>query len=302
MAIFRKRKRTFQIDANRFGPYHVVKIVHDGEKATVYQAEHRVEGDKAAIKAYKPEFNRAVLELRRKYNLPSEGQIGVSLTQADPEHKWPIVRVYGHGREFDKGSGNEYIVMEYVDGVNLKHLVNCDHEVLRTHGSGILRRVVRGLAALHVHKLIHRDFCTDNVIVSGGGKVTIIDLGFTAPTGIAFEERSGTPSYMAPEQVQAQPLTVQTDIYAFGVVMYEVLARRLPFVSAIVGDSPRDQARRHRELMDMHVRVQPKPLRQLDPEADPELEAIVMRCLAKDSGDRFGDMVELYTALAEATK
>ena len=300
MNLFGSRKRRFEIEANRFGPYNVVKVIHDGEKAMVYQAKHRTDGQVVAIKAYKKDFNRAALGIRKKYGIPGEGEIGVALTKACNKKQWPICKVFGYGHEFEKSDGNEYIVMEYVDGVNLKHLVSCRHELLARCRSQIIRRIVRGLAVLHAHDLVHRDFCTDNVIVTSSVRVKIIDLGFTARAGIAFEERSGTPSYMAPEQVQAQALSPRSDIYAFGVVLYEILTCRLPFTSSVAGDSPRQIAKRHKEIMDKQVNTPPVPPRQIDPNISEHLEAAALRCLAKDPNDRFADVAELFEAIKQA--
>ena len=300
MNLFGNRKRRFEIEANRFGPYNVVKVIHDGEKAMVYQAKHRTEGHVVAIKAYKKEFNRAALEIRKKYGIPGEGEIGVALTQACDRKQWPICKVWSQGHEFDRPDGNEYIVMEYVDGVNLKHLVSCRHEVLQRCRARIARRIVRGLAVLHSHDLVHRDFCTDNVILDGSTQVKIIDLGFTSPSGIAFEERSGTPSYMAPEQAQAHALSARTDIYAFGVVLYEILTCRLPFTSSVVGDSPRQIAKRHKEILDKQVNALPVPPRQIDPKISKQVDAVTMRCLAKAPDERFASALELFEALKQA--
>lgn len=300
MALFGRRKRRFEIDANRFGPYNVVKVIHDGDKATVYQAQHRTEGQVVAVKAYKKDFNKTALRLSKKYGIPGEGEIGVTLTQAEEGDHWPIVKVFDYDKEFGRSRGNEYIVMEYVDGVNLKHLVSCGHDMVTRHTGRIIGRIVKGLAVLHSHNLVHRDLCTDNIIVTNAVRVKIIDLGFTAPAGMAFDERSGTPSYMAPEQIKAQTLTVRTDIYAFGVVLYEILTGRLPFTTNVKGDSPRQLALRHQEIMDQQVGRQPKPPREVDPRISEPLNAIVMRCLAKDPQKRFPNVRDLFRALREA--
>ncbi len=300
MNLFGRRKRRYEIEANRFGPFNVVKVIHDGEKALVYQAQHRTTRQVVAIKVYKRGFNKAALNIQRKYAIPSEGEVGLAITKAHEGKRSPIVKVFDHGREFGKANGNQYIVMEYVEGVNLKHMVSCRDTLLSEHRDALLRRIARGLAALHQLALIHRDFCTDNVIVTNGIKTKIIDLGFTVKPGIAFEERSGTPSYMAPEQIRGQVLTEQTDIYGFGVVMYELLTYRLPFTSKITGDSPRKLVARHKEIMDKHLKEFPVPPRQVDPEIPKLLEAITMCCLEKKPEERFQDARELMGALKRA--
>ncbi len=299
---FRRRKRRYEIEANRFGPYNVVKLVHDGDKARVYQGQHRATRQVVALKAYKKDFNKAALEIRRKYDIPGEGEVGLAVTQACEGKRSPIVRVLGQGREFDKSNGNQYIVMEYVEGVNLKHMVSCRDRALAENRLQWLFEIARGLAVLHSLRFIHRDFCTDNVIVADSGDIKIIDLGFAAPPGIAFEERSGTPSYMAPEQIRAQALSERTDIYSFGVVMYELLTFRLPFTSSIQGDSPKQIAARHKEIMDKHLKEFPVPPRRLDPEIPELLEAIAMTCLEKLPDKRFQSARELLDALKTAAE
>ncbi|MBM4078598.1 MAG: serine/threonine protein kinase [Planctomycetes bacterium] len=289
----------FQIGQNRFGHYNIVRVIHDGEKAMVYEGRHQTDGRLAAIKAYKFDYNRTALSLRKKYGIKGEGEVGMELNppQGTPSEQHPVVITYEYGTEFGKSNTNEYIVQEFIEGVALKHLIGCSHPMLAKHKTSIIRQVCQGLQYIHGRGMIHRDFCSDNVIVSSAGRCKIIDLGFTVPKGLKFEERGGTPSYMSPEQINADTLLFTTDIYSLGVVLYETLTGRLPFISGVTGDSPRELQKRRMELMEKHLREKPAPPSQLAPSVPKALDAFVLKCLEKKPQDRFQDMKTVLAAL-----
>jgi len=301
MALFR-RKRALQVEANRFGDYNVTKLVHDGEKALVYQARHQKNGHAAAVKAYKFDHHRAIEKLMKKYDIPHEGQVGQRLnppSDVDADG-YPLVVTYGYGNEFGRFDGKLYVVLEYVNGVSLKNMVGCSHPQLKRRRTKILLAACDGLQLIHSIGFIHRDFCADNVIVKPDHGVKVIDLGFAAPQGMRFEERTGTPTYMSPEQIDARELGPTSDVYSLGVVAYELFTRQPPFVSAITGDAQDDVLRRRAEVMKMHLEQDPAPPSETTPKIDPEIEAIIMRCLAKDPSERFQTVEEVKNAVLEA--
>jgi serine/threonine-protein kinase len=150
---------------------------------------------------------------------------------------------------------------------------------------------------------VHRDFASDNVLITRQGHVKVIDLGFVAPTGTRFEERTGTPSYMAPEQIRGGELTPATDIYACGVILYELFTGKLPFGTG--AQKPARATGPHEAqggafVLSHHLSTPARPPREIAPEVPAAIERIILRCLEKDPAARFQGAVSLTTALRKA--
>jgi len=265
-------------EKRRFGDYNVMRLVHSGEKSSVFEACKVTAEPPVAIKLYTAGYERAAAQIERKYGIPSEAEVGMALNPASASDSAsvPIVATIGQGREYGKRHRPRYVVQELVRGVTLKRL----------------------LRLVHRKGYVFRDFCSENLLVRPDGTLKLIDLGFVAPRGIAFEERSGTPSYMSPEQIRGEPLGVETDIYSLGVVLYELLTGRLPFARPAEAVDERTARKRRAEVMRMHLEEPP-------PEPPPEVRRragrlceVMMRCLAKDPQERFHSVDELIGALA----
>ena len=260
-------------ESRRFGDFLPIRPVHDGEKACVYQARRPPDTVLYALKVYKPGYDRTARRIQKRYGLPCEGEIGLSLTpptvasdSSSPaeaaelrraDASFPIVRTFACGFEYDDPARCQYLVQEFVDGANLKHMIACADPRLRVQRLEILRTAGQALAIIHERGLIHRDVCSDNILFARDGRTKLIDLGFTAPAGIAFEEKSGTPSTMSPEQCQGRPLAPTADIYSFGVVLFEVFTGSLPFSAGGSSGNPERAARRASELIQKHLHDPP---------------------------------------------
>lgn len=193
---------------------------------------------------------------------------------------------------YDVGQDNNihYIVMEYVDGSDLKALINREAPLAIDRAVAIAEAVARGLEAAHQMGLVHRDIKPQNIIVAPDGHVRITDFGIAkshlstalTETGVTF----GTVDYISPEQAQGQPATPRSDIYALGVTLYEMLTGRLPFS----GDNAVAVAMQH-------VNSPPTPPRRLNPQIPPQLEAVVLQALAKDPARRPGSAQEFARLL-----
>ena len=285
----------------RFGEYLTVRPVHDGEKACVFQARRPPEPGLVALKAYKPGYNRTARRMCKRYNLPMEGEIGLSLTPPDaaPDPDFPIVRTLAFGWEYGDPARCYYLIQEFLDGANVKHMIACDDPLLRAKRLEIVQAAARALGFIHDKGLVHRDVCSDNIFYSKDGRTKLIDLGFAAPAGIAFEEKSGTPSTMSPEQCQARRLAPASDIYSFGVVLFEVFTGSLPFSAGRGSDNPALAARRASELMQKHLHDPPPRPTQVARDLPEGLEPIILRCLEKPSERRYPNMKELLRDLAK---
>ncbi len=197
-----------------------------------------------------------------------------------------VIPVYDYGRQDDL----PYIVMQYVDGPNLKEYVRDEGPLTVEEALSFARQILDGLAAIHDEGIVHRDVKPQNVLIDTGLQAKITDFGvaFVAvdpgltETGMAV----GTAAYMAPEQASGEQVGPGADLYAVGVILYELLTGRLPFP----GDNPV-------QVMYRHVNEVPQPPRMLNRSVPIAVEAVVLKALAKEPENRFPDARSMREAL-----
>ena len=191
-----------------------------------------------------------------------------------------VCRVYDIG-EVD---GHTFLSMEYVDGEDLGSLLRRIGRFPEERALEIARQICAGLAAAHERGVLHRDLKPANVMLDGAGKVRITDFGLAGATGETV--RAGTPAYMAPEQLAGSEVTAQSDIYALGLVLYELFTGQ----RAHRGEERRRagaQARGRRSL----------PPSQIVRDLDPAIERAILRCLERDPADRPSSALAVAAAL-----
>ena len=200
-----------------------------------------------------------------------------------------IVQVYDYGQSGD----SYYIVMEYIDGMDLRRYLKRRGVLPIEHGVQIARDVALGLGAAHRRGIVHRDVKPQNIMLNEDGLVKLTDFGIASMYKDADAERLtttgmtlGTVQYYAPEQAQGEIVRPSADIYALGIVMYEILTGQTPFD----GDTPVAVAMKH-------IQEIPEPPSALNPRIPPSLERIILRCLEKDPQARFRDGDTLAAAL-----
>src|SRR4051794_29790686 len=199
-----------------------------------------------------------------------------------------IVAVFDRG-EFE---GTYYIAMQYLEGRTLKQLI--DAGLTLEQAAGLIRQVLEGARFAHRHGVVHRDLKPQNVIVDADGKATVTDFGI-ARAGVSEITQAGsvmgTPHYLSPEQAQGFEVTAVSDLYSIGVMLYEALTGRVPFEA----DSAVAVAMKQ---------VSQTPLRpsSINPSVSPALDAVVMRALEKDPGQRFQNADAFIAALDAALK
>jgi serine/threonine protein kinase len=186
--------------------------------------------------------------------------------------------------------------MELLDGSDLEHLVR-DEPFEQRRALTLMMQMCRGLEGAHTRGIIHRDLKPANVFIEGNGpneRAKILDFGLSkhvnVPSRTTSGQLKGTPLYMAPEQYEGKLLSARTDVWALGVVLYQMLTRELPFMADTLGS-----------LALRVVQSQPPAPRSLRSELDPAVDAIVMRCLSKDPERRFATARELREALEDAS-
>jgi serine/threonine-protein kinase len=256
--------------------YVVQSLLGEGGMGRVYRAKHTVLEKDFAIKVLHPELassktlaDRFIGEARAASAIKSRHVIDISDFGA-----------------LDDGTG--YFVMEYLAGVTL-------HEYLRQHTRVAMPQLIQigmqiaeGLSDAHELHIVHRDLKPSNVMIAEHKqtvRVTILDFGIAkrpTSTGAGAITRSGvmvgTPEYMSPEQIQGGDVDGRTDLYALGIMLYELAAGQRPF-----------DAESQAELLMQQVYEPPRPLHAVAPDTDctPEFEALILRCMAKEPHERF---------------
>ena len=262
------------------GKYEVEREIARGGMSHVYKARGRESGSVVAIKFIEPEFDELAEKLEQMFRRGSEGEIAASLRHPN------VVRTLEYGRK-----GKQYfIVMEYIGGPNLKQLIDLKDARWRDNRYRIALQVGRGLTYIHQNHLVHRDFCPKNVLLNRDGTAKVIDFGLALPATFKAKwqwDRSGTPSYMAPEQVRGRRVDMRTDIYAFGVSAYEILTGRRPF----------PESRSRVGKMQPHLNVEPPKPRQYDRTIPVPLEHIVLKAMSKEPESRYQTMQALMKEL-----
>ena len=270
------------------GRYRIVQLIGSGGVGDVYLAEphHGDARKRIALKVLRAE-HRGLPDAVRRFLREAEAAASVA---------HPNVRaVLEPPTESD---GALWFAMELLVGLDLADTLAHERALAGPRAVRIAVEAAEGLGAAHAAGVVHRDVKPENIFLvheaDGREAVKLLDFGHAWMTADEAAPALapavvGTPEYMAPEQAQGGPARREADVYALGIVLYEMLAGRVPFV----GPYP---AIAHR-----HAEDAPPPIRALHPEARPsaELEAVVRRALAKRPKDRFGSMAEMRRALLE---
>lgn len=260
------------VDAGRFmagtivaGRYRIIELLGRGGMGEVYRADDLALNASIAMKFLPPLYGADSKWLER---LKNEVRVARQVTHPN------VCRVFDLG-EFQ---GEQFLTMEYVDGENLASLLRRIGRVPDDKGLQIARQLCAGLAAAHDRGVLHRDLKPANVMIDGRGAVRITDFGLAAPADQMRSEgglRAGTPAYMSPEQLNGRPVTVRSDIYSLGLVLYEMFTGRRAFK----GEGLRDYQR-------LHTREDPTAPHEIVDDIDPIVERVVLRCLEKDPRNR----------------
>lgn len=246
--------------------YELEQKIGEGGMARVYRGRDLRLNRRVAIKVLHAHHAADISFLQRFHH---EAQAAAGL------HHPCIVNVYDVGQD----EGIHYIVMEYIDGSDLKSLILRNGTLPIEHAVAIIEDAAEGLEAAHRLGMIHRDVKPQNIVVSPTGEVKITDFGIAksalstamTETGITF----GTADYISPEQARGQTATPRSDIYSLGVTLYEALTGRLPFT----GENSIAVAMQH-------VSAEPPPPRMYNPQIPPQLEALVLAALSKNPDER----------------
>jgi serine/threonine-protein kinase len=270
------------------GRYVVEKVLGSGGMGVVATAKYPELHQKVAIKFLRPEHaSNAILNAR----FVREARLAARVKS---EH---FVRVFDIGK---LPTGVPYLVMELLTGKDLAdELVEHGPMQVETALEWVLQSMV-GLAEIHALGVVHRDLKPSNLFISeaaGKRMVKVLDFGISKESSktdsgaplTSTDNLLGTPQYMSPEQVRAsKDVDARSDIWAVGVILYELLTGRRPFVSDENATG---------ELFAKVLYIDPVKPREIEPGIPAELEAVIMKCLARDRADRYGDAGALAEAL-----
>jgi len=263
--------------------YQVGRELGRGGMGIVYEADDERLGRKVAVKVLHtgPDGDE------RKRRFAQEARAASALNHPN------IITIY----DIDVHDGVDFIVMELVDGVALTRVVR-DGPLALDRALAYARQIASALAASHATNIVHRDIKPANIMVTGAGDIKVLDFGLSkwtspaaldAPTAWPATRAGtvvGTSGYMSPEQAIGQPIDARSDVFSFGVVLYELLAGHRAF------DGVSDWA-----VTTAVVRDGPKPLSEIRPDLPDALQQIVARCLEKDRLRRYPSAVEVLDDL-----
>ena len=260
------------------GRYRILKSIGRGGMADVYLAKDLIlDNEEVAIKVLRTNYQTDQIAVAR---FQREARAMAELNHPN------IVSIRDIGEE----DGQQFLVMEYVDGSDLKkyiqdHAPLSNNEVVR-----IMEEVLSAMTLAHQQGIVHRDLKPQNILLTKDGTVKVTDFGIA----VAFAETSltqtnsmlGSVHYLSPEQASGKPVDGNTDIYSLGVVLYEMLTGKVPFE----GETPIAVALKH-------VREKVAPPTRYNPSIPPLLEAVVMKALSKNPADRFDSISDMISDL-----
>ncbi|WP_405664472.1 Stk1 family PASTA domain-containing Ser/Thr kinase [Streptomyces sp. NBC_01166] len=261
------------------GRYELGSVLGRGGMAEVYLAHDTRLGRTVAVKTLRADLAR---DPSFQARFRREAQSAASLNHP------AIVAVYDTGEDYVDGVSIPYIVMEYVDGSTLRELLHSGRKLLPERTLEMTVGILQALEYSHRAQIVHRDIKPANVMLTRTGQVKVMDFGIAramGDSGMTMTQTAaviGTAQYLSPEQAKGEQVDARSDLYSTGCLLYELLAVRPPFV----GDSPVAVAYQH-------VREEPQPPSNFDPEITPEMDAIVLKALTKDPDYRYQSADEM---------
>jgi eukaryotic-like serine/threonine-protein kinase len=277
----------------RINNYEITSLVGEGGMGAVYLAVHPVMGRKVAVKLLRRELAADKTLVARFIN---EARAAYAI------HHPNIIDVIDVGTLADDRSGLPYMMMEYLEGESLARRLELRGTLGIAEAVDVAIQTASALGAAHAKGIVHRDLKPDNLFLvsdemnPGRERIKVLDFGIAKLRGEFGGESvktnagsiMGTPPYMSPEQCRGivEEVDHRTDVYALGIILYEMLCGSPPFVSAGYG-----------EVLVMHLTQPPPSPRAINPNIPEPLEAAILKALAKNRDQRFASMGELQAAL-----
>jgi serine/threonine protein kinase len=253
--------------------YELLHSAISGTMSDVYRARDRETGQLVALKILDMKKINAVEARFKGFKKPSEGEIAVQF-----DHPY-IVKTFDQGLTTDN---EQYLVMEYLEGTGLNNVLMVQDDLMAGARIFYIRQVAEALQEVHNKGFIHRDICPRNLLFVGDATVLkLTDFGLTVPNRPPFTDpgnRTGTANYMAPELIRRKATDLRLDVFAFGVTVYEMCTRQLPWPRGETGNA----AMSHSE--------QPTPIFEYRPHINKKLAKAIHGCIEPDVKKRCPDM------------
>jgi serine/threonine-protein kinase len=255
--------------------YRIIGLLGKGGMGEVYRADDLKLGLPVALKFLPENLSNDGAMLARFHR-----EVRIARQVSHPS----VCRVYDIGEI----GGQHFLSMEYVDGEDLATLIRRIGRLPHDKAVEIARQICAGLAAAHDVGVLHRDLKPANIMLDGRGKAHIMDFGLAgiAEEIVGDDVRSGTPAYMAPEQLRGEAVSVKSDLYALGLVLYEIFTGRRVYEAQTLAD-----------LMMLHEQSTPATPTSFVKEIDPLVERIILRCLERDPRRRPNSALQVAAAL-----
>ncbi|MEW6113714.1 MAG: protein kinase [Thermodesulfobacteriota bacterium] len=262
-----------KITAERsIGRYTIHDVVAEGGWSIIYKGVHSFLNLPVAVKMLKHNMARDSDFLSK---FQDEAKIIAALSHEN------IVKVY----DVEHMYRTVFIVMEYLEGVTLKHILKNKLRLPFTRMLHILKQMCAALDYAHQHGIVHQDVKPGNIFIEKNDHVKLVDFGLALPIGGCSPELPGTAFYMAPEQIESDPVDARTDIYSLGITAYEMATGQRPFPDDVC------------EVLKAHI-TQPTPdPRLLNPELPEEFSQFIFKATHKDPAERYDNLQEVLAHL-----
>ncbi len=263
--------------------YRIENVAARSGMASIFRAIDERTGQTVAIKVPHPEMEADPVFYDR---FQREQQIGEKLDHPN------VMKVFPNGDH-----SQLYMAMEWVDGRLLRQLLNDQKKFPPERAINIALQIAQALDYIHSHGVVHRDLKPENIMVNGQDRIKLIDFGIAANVGskrltfAKFTQTMGTPDYISPEQVKGKRGDGRSDIYALGVMLYEMLTGKVPFTGSNAFT-----------IMNDRLLNNPIPPREIDPSIAPEVQEIIYRAIERDPSKRYATAREFAHDLHNPSK
>jgi serine/threonine-protein kinase len=259
--------------------FHLDQVVATSGMATVFRAHDLDDGRQVAIKIPHPEVEGDPTLWER---FKREEEIGTRIDHPG------VMKVFANPNR-----SQVYMVMEWVEGRLLRTILNETKRLPIARATAVSIAILEALEHIHAHGVVHRDLKPENIMVGPDDEIHLIDFGIAGSAGARrltfahFSQSMGTPDYISPEQVKGKRGDARSDIYAMGIMLYEMLTGQVPFTGA----NPF-------AVMNDRLLNQPVPPRKLEPAITPQLQEIIYRALEREPKNRYASAREMAYDLA----
>jgi len=259
--------------------FELLRKAISGTMSKFYMARDRNSGEIVGLKILDREKTVAFMARFKGLNKPSEGEIAVQMDHPR------IVKTLEHGLTTE---GEQYLVMEFLEGAGMNSLLIARDEVLEGRRVRFIRELAEALAFVHERGFLHRDVCPRNMLLTSDHNIKLIDFGLSVPATKLFMapgNRTGTPNYMAPELVRRHPTDIRLDVFSFGVTAYEICTFELPWLRGETG------------MAAMTHDQPPIDIREVRADIPPALARAIHSCIEPDMRKRCKSMQEFLQVI-----